>query len=492
MNKILYKKLLCCACLISALFYSCKDPWKDRTEVDIQILNRTVLEEIATNPNLSKFHELLKKSGVDKKLQESRAFTVWAPTNTALENLDESLINDTDLLISFIENHIAYQAHFTKDAGASVLYISSLNGKKVRFQKNNFEDHPIKEADRYFKNGVIHLIDGVAIPRPNAFEYLQSLNNKQAKFIEKLNYMGLDVSKGVVLYYDPVTNEPVYQEGTTLEIKKNRFFEDVSNIASEDSLLTFIILNDSSFDYEYQQLADFNRNPLESAADSLTKWHIIKDLVINGVQEGAVLNDSLTSITGVKLKVNQEDIIETKRLSNGIAYVVNKLNYKMLTNKIPTIVIDGTALDSLRVPSTTSVKILKDFNNNIFRQLETPNITSSPSPLYYFRYKIAGYTTKYAVYVRARNTFFSVPFSMAVAFGHRRNEIPELPKTPYFQVPVYDEGDSSTLNEIDAGASIEVLHKGYNQYVYLLSSEGATSSAPTALAVNYIKLVPIN
>ncbi|GEM_PF-1192005 len=491
--------------LCGMVLTSCKDAWKSREELSIGAINKTVLEELSQNEKTTEFYKLLVKTGVDKILMESRSFTVWAPDNDVVKALDNALLNDNEALKNLVLNHISYQTYFTKDAGEG-RYIRVLNGKNILFESEKFEDYPILTADIYLRNGVLHITQGTALPKPNALEYLASLNNKQYQFFNQLYYDGLDVSEGVILYYDPITGEPVYQEGTTKPMVKNSFLDDVYNINSEDSLFTYIILSDEAFDQEVNFLKPYNKAakyefdadsvliPSDDLPkqDSLSKFQAIKDLVVSGIytKEQLTLIDSLTTSTGVKVKILPTDIVATKRLSNGIAHVVKKVQYKVLDNKIPPIIIQGTDIDSLRVPSTTIIKTIKDSNNKVVKQLETTTITSSPSPLYYFRYKIKAQSTRYAVYWRARNTLLTVPFSMGVVFRSSKSGLSQLIPENYHPVPVYDSTDPDTFKETLVG-HLDVLYSGKG-YVFLMSSQGATSALPTALALNYIKLVPIN
>jgi uncharacterized ubiquitin-like protein YukD len=490
LNKIV---LLFACCLIG--FSSCKDAWKEHQEVTIGPLNKTILEELAENTSTSEFYKLIIKTKVDKILSESRSFTIWAPNNTNIQQLDNAILENEDALKAFVLNHISYQSYFSKDVTEGK-YIRVLNGKNIFFEKTKFEDFAIQTADIFLRNGVLHLIEGSANPKQNALEFLESLNNKQFQYINSLFYEGLDVTNGVILFYDPITGEPVYQEGTTKPVTKNHFLDKVSNIGSEDSLLTYIILSDEAFDYEIAQLEKFNNNSEANleVRDSLTKWLTVKDLVVNGVFTSDQLSDSLTTTSGVQIKINPSDIISTKLLSNGIAYVVNKVNYEVLENKIPAVKIEGAAIDSARTPAISILKTLKDFNGQIFRQRETGTITSSPSPLNYFRFKTKAYSTRYAIYWRARNTILTVPFKMAVAITSTKPSSNKVPDdaiiSEYVEVPVFNIEDPSTLEEtfIDY---VDITQEG-TQYVYLLSSTGATSALPTALALNYIKLVPVN
>lgn len=483
-------------------FTACKkDAWNEHNESITQALDKTLFEQISSDANLSVFTSLLVKTGYDKVLESSKAFTVWAPTNAALQNLEQEVINDEVRLKLYVGNHISNQSYFTTMPDPLIV-IKMLNGKNTTFTSTHFEDAKITSANVYVKNGVLHTIDQDANPRPNAWELLQSstLANAQKEFIQGLEHIELDTTNGVLLFVDPVTKKGVYQEGTTFEVQRNTYFQKVSDISSEDSLITYIILNDAAFNAEKTKLAGFHKFPDALIADTLTNWSVVRDLVINQVYTIDELPDSMTSVTGVKIHLDKSSIVETHKLSNGIAYVVNSIGYQLFENKIPTIIIEGEKLDSLRAPSNPSFKIKKDPFGVRFTDIQTGSITSSPDPLYYFRYKKTAYSTKYEVYIRAVNDIFSTPFSVKVDFGPTRNypkmADPQLATVGYKEIPSILALDPITDEYKDAYKEIYLgtyTPEYYgNLYTFLVSSLGATSALPTALSLDYIKLKPVN
>lgn len=477
----------------------CKKNWDDRNAVDLPQLDQTLFEYISADPNLSTFTTYLSKTGYDKVLGSSKSFTVWAPNNDALKNLDPAVVNDPEALKRFVGNHIAGQGYFTSAAQPAVV-IRAMNGKNITFTKTTFEQATLVQADIYVKNGVLHKVNAASLPKPNAWEFLQSLSSGTAQkdFIKGLEFMDLDTSKGVLLYKDPVTQKGVYQEGTTFKVLRNKYFQRVADISSEDSLMTYIILNNTAFDAEKAKLANFHKQVDPLMSDTLTKWSVVKDLVINKVYQINELPDSLTTVTGVKVHLDKSAIVETRLLSNGIAYVVNKIDYKLMENKIPTIVLQGEVLDSLRVPSAPATRIKQDPNGKRFTDLQTGSITSSPNPLYYYRYKAKVNAVKYEVYWRAVNDVLVAPISMKIDFNTERAfvTVPALPTVGYYSVPSII--GLSTTSQAYKDAFKEVYLGTYTAenygdlYLFLASSLGATSTLPTALSLDYIKLKPVN
>lgn len=484
---------------MAVVIAGCKKTWDERNAVDLPQLDQTLFEYISADPSLSTFAGYLTKTGYDKVLSSSKSFTVWAPDNNALKNIDVAVLNDAEALKRFVGNHISNQSYFTSSAQSAIV-IRVMNGKNITFTKTNFEQSTITQGDVYVKNGVLHKVDAASTPKPNAWEFLQtsSAATAQKDFINGLDFMDLDTSKGVLLYKDPVTQKGVYQEGTTFKVQRNRYFQQVANISSEDSLVTFIILSNAAFESEKLKLADYHKQTNPLISDTLTKWSVVKDLVINKVYQPNELPDSLTTVTGVKIHLDKSAIIETRLLSNGIAYVVNKIDYKVMENKIPTVVLQAEFPDSLRVPGAVSTRIKQDPMGKRYTDLQTGSITSSPGPLYYYRYKAKVNSVKYEVYWRAVNDVLSAPIAMRVDFNTSKSfvTLPTLPTTGYNTVPSII--GLSADNQLYKDAFKEVYLGTYtaenfgNLYLFLLSSLGATSSLPTALSLDYIKLKPVN
>src|SRR4051812_572439 len=108
------------SCFFLGLFilfgsWSCKK-WDDHIAIEGQNLNENLMEHINKQPDLSKLAEYLVKTGLDKEISSSKNYTVWAPTNTALQSLPADVVNDTAKLKAYLLNHISGQQFFTRMA----------------------------------------------------------------------------------------------------------------------------------------------------------------------------------------------------------------------------------------------------------------------------------------------------------------------------------------------------------------------------------------
>ena len=196
----------------------------------------------------------------------------------------------------------------------------------------------------------------------------------------------------------------------------------------------------------------------------------------------------MLSVNGVRIHLDKNAIVSTQKLSNGIAYVVNSISYTMYQNKIPNIIIQGEAPDSLRVPSAISIKNKLSPTGVKFTDIQTASITSSPDPLYYYRYRPIVNSVKYQVYWRAINDILTVPFNMKVDFS-LTSHYPKAAETPLATVG-YNSTGVLNYNEVYLGTYTSTNYGSL--YTFLVSATGVTSTAPSALSLDYIKLVPVN
>jgi len=90
----------------SILFIACSDDiWVKHYNAQSQLVsNSNLWATIESTPELSSFAKILKAHGYDKILSKSQAYTVFAPNNQALENLDTT---NMDVEKELIQNHIA-------------------------------------------------------------------------------------------------------------------------------------------------------------------------------------------------------------------------------------------------------------------------------------------------------------------------------------------------------------------------------------------------
>lgn len=363
---------------------ACKK-WDEHTAVENQDLTKTLLDEVSSRPALSKFTEYLKKTGLDKELASSKTYTVWAPTNDALQSLDAGTVADTAKLRRFIANHIAYQSYFGRNAQTGIR-VSVLNGKRVLFTGAKFDDANVTEADKYVGNGVLHVIDKMAPAYLNAWEWVDSTKTayQQSAFIASLTRKVFDPTNAVVDSISALTGQPVYRPGTD-SVLRNVYNTDVYDLQNEEKQYTYFILTNAAFTTELTKLNPYFKTSSTDSTRNLSSYTVAKDLVVEGVYTMAQLPAVLTSKFGVKIPIDKSKILDTRRLSNGIAYIISGINFDV-KDKIQPVVVQGENYRGFF--DATGIAVTPRQNNVS------------------------------AVFIRSRITPAGVPFTDMFAYGH--------------------------------------------------------------------------
>lgn len=486
---------------IGLMFTGCKDKWDEHNKIQDPTLAVNLLNQIKQNPDLSKFADLLNKTGYDKVVASSKTFTIWAPNNLAITNMDQTVLSDTTKLKQFVANHISNQSYLTNMA-VTPLTIRTLNGKNIVFTQTTFEEANILTADRFVGNGILHIVDKAIVPKPNVWEYLNSsATSLQKAFMQSLSYQFVDSTLATVTGIDPKTGLPVLKPGTGV-VNKNYFFQRAVDLSNEDKKYTYVILTDAAFTAEKDKLSKYYTiiNPNATIArnafvsDSLTNWAISKDLVFNG-DYSSNLPDTLISNDSVRIHLDKSAIVETHKVSNGVVYVMNRIDYKM-ANKMKPLIIQGPNIQSSPSTATTIwASTYGAYGTRTTLTRRNPNTGLDFTELYVYNTGKASYwvhyyprlnSVTYHVYwmaVRDFNTTAVAPavpvmFSQAVTFG----SLAILPTLPYKQVDILN------YNDVYLG---DYTSSAYgNMDTFLIGSTGTTSGT-NSLVLSYIKMIPV-
>lgn len=464
-----------------------KDEWNKHNEITDPTIKNDLLVTIEGNPELSTFSGYLKKTGYDKVLSSSLSFTVWAPNNAAFDKVDPSYLADTAKLRLLIGGLISNQPHFTADADPAIR-LKTLIGKNVLFSVTKLNDAAIVTPDLRAKNGVLHIISQAVLPQQNAWEFFMKdyANTEQGKYIEQLQYMYVDPDSAEQIGLDPLTGAPIYKPGTGL-VKRNRLLQRV-NINNEDSLVTYVILTDAAYEQEKMKLSAYFQDSTQIESDSLTQWNIVKDLTFQGVWNPDELPGLLYSIKdSVRFHITKGDIVKTQRVSNGIVYVVNHIDYDM-ESKIKPIVIEGEAFTNFMDPEVeyTIRKRRIPGTDSIFRDLLIENYGIAS---FWVRYPRVLNTVTYKAYWVSVNDFQTGTFPMKLAFkGHVDTTFADPAHITFDTELPYQTVELNNYQEVYLGDFKPDFYGLLD--LYLIANNVKTNGSNT-IVLDYIKLVPV-
>ena len=117
-------------CLLSgaALFVSCNDEWDAHYDLNGSVPQVSLMDLLRNDASLSTFAQIVEKTGADSLLASNQTYTVWAPVNEALANVD---MTDRAALERLVSNHIARYSNPTSTQPGKYIYM--LNGKRMAY-----------------------------------------------------------------------------------------------------------------------------------------------------------------------------------------------------------------------------------------------------------------------------------------------------------------------------------------------------------------------
>ncbi len=326
--------------------------------------NLTLWENISQNPQLSEFASMVKKTGFDSELNNTRYFTVWAPMNGTFNQSELATLTDSALLVQFIKSHVAEYGH--PATGLLNERIHTLNEKSFTFAGSGsytFDGVDITASNLPSNNGLIHMLNGAARFYPNLYEYIfmaQGIDSLREQFRRyQVTTLDLDASiKGPMVNGVQTYIDSVMITYNTLTNQLN------AQIANEDSSYTFLMPTNKAFSSTYdrikslyhfitttvvQDAENFTKAgdtktksismDAEFLSDSLTRRVLFQNLVFSNTNMynqwlvgKNTPSDTLRSTTRTKFS-NPKDLVETYmvgqpvEMSNGYARIVDSLAF---------------------------------------------------------------------------------------------------------------------------------------------------------------------
>lgn len=281
---------------------SCSD-FDDYNEVPGERLpsaSQSLWENISGNAELSQFAALVKKSGYDKLLSSSRFYTVWAPLNGKFDHAKWEAADSATVRFQFVENHITDYNHYISAPVDE--RITTLNEKTYDFKGTSadakFGGVAVEKANVAGRNGVMHLLDGEAIYRPNFYEYLTA--NKAADslsaYILRYEQSVLDEENSVA---GPIVNGVQTYEDSVMIVSNTMLRRFDAKLDSEDSTYTVFVPTNEAWNTAYAAIKStlsYGKGVIKSEKVYMQNG-VLKTEDVKQEVNAAYLSDSLTCLT---------------------------------------------------------------------------------------------------------------------------------------------------------------------------------------------------
>lgn len=456
----------------------CKKMTDEHNEVTDPSLKQNLMQLIDANPSLTTFAGLLRQTGFDKDLLSSKNYTVFAPDNSQLAALDPVILNNASRLRSFISNHIAGQRYLTTTV-TSLRRIQMLSGKYSAMLGTNIEGVGITTADKYAANGILQVISGLLPALDNCWEFMT--NNplapiKQSAFVQSLFRNVFDTSNAVILGINPNTGEPIYQAGTD-SVFTNLFWNQVYDLRDEKKQFTYFMLTDAAWDVEVNKYKTYFPTSTTDSTTMTASWNVVRDFAIDTVYNPATIPDTIFSKTGTKLGIDRAAIVRTIKTSNGIVYIMNKLDVQPL-HKFKTYLIEAENYTATSNDRRNNTYFRDRFNTTTGKDFRDVLVLNHGVALFNIRYRITEMpAVKYKAYWVALNDFQTATHTQKLGIGTATSTT-----FGYTTVPL------SNFSEVYIGEFTNPRY--WPTYDIFLTAANSTTNAVNPLVCDYIKLVP--
>lgn len=464
-------------CVLSALWLTGCRKADDPNVLRDDALKQNIWELMNNNPDYTAFAKLVKETGYDSLLNSSKVYTVFAPSNEAIQLMDPSYISTPALKKRFVANHIAASIQNIQ-AGIGTVQLEMLNGKLTLVTSTKIDIIPFKKTNAYAANGVVHVLNGVVNTYDNIWEYLIGPKSpaKQKAFLNSLFGNVFDLTNAVVVGVNPTTGENIYKAGTD-SVYANLYLRRVYDLRNEKKQYTMFVPEDAAWDAENATYKPYYTASTADSTNFATAWNVYRDLVIDSLIEPTKLPDTVVTKFGAKIPVNKSNIAASIKMSNGYVYVMRSLATPPVA-KFATRIIEGENYNAYSVNRLSNTYIRDRFNDVTSKNFRDILVLNHGVALFNLRYDIGEVPNiKYKAYWVAVNDFQTAAYQQRLGIGSPLSTL-----LPYINVAANVKTEVY-LGEFTAGRYLPVM----NLY---LTAANSTANASNPLVCDYIKLVP--
>lgn len=384
-NRILTGVALAAALLTGS---SCEDKVGLQVTPEAPNADKTLYEVITNDKDLTNFVEILnacdlceESSVADSLFNKARVYTVWAPTNAAIDDdCRDSIIARVkegyrdDVMKTFVTAHVANHLRAAKGIFKEKEYVLMLNEKMEIFDGSYKDGYTFAGAelvsynDRVW-NGILHKIGKPVQYRYNIWERLLASADEVggheidsvANFLYSYDVTEFNEGQSIL---GPIENgQQTYLDSVFVTTNKLlNVHGGVGLINAEDSTYTmYVPTNDvwsemlakakSHFVYSTNNLpaslsADVEY--IDSIMEFFPKYNLVKYLTFSDIEQQYAPEDSMMpanrdEYNRVAFPIEQinSNVVFEEKLSNGTFKIVNKYPYNMFELWHDTIKVEG-------------------------------------------------------------------------------------------------------------------------------------------------------
>lgn len=249
-----YLTILASTCVAMLPFTSCQDAaWDDHYSPTGTTATASLMEQLSGRNEFSTFLSLLKQTGGDSILSCDQTFTVFAPTNAALADINA----DANTMSEVIKNHVARYIYGPSNlVDTAYLRIKMLNGKYQEFTRDK---STVSFAGIALSGEPIQATNGIIYPLTNKAEYYSNLWELLTNGVERYD----SLYKFIAGFNDTTTVKSPIEVGKNSRGQMlyfhNQWMKKYGSIHLEDSLYTAFLLTNTGWNNAYQTISPYFR-----------------------------------------------------------------------------------------------------------------------------------------------------------------------------------------------------------------------------------------
>ena len=317
-----YIYLIIFTILLSA---SCKEADQYFSKDTPETVNSSMWDYLQKDSKFGYYTDLIKHYGLDSLFTNNNSYTLFIPSEEALDAVDTSLFKlDDVLLYQILDTQVNFQSidaptqvktMFEKFA---LLEYNKTSGKYV------IDGVSVGKGSSLFNNGCYYELEGCVMPPPNIYEYFKSKSAALKNYVDYTDSSYFDIESSTPIGISP--------KGTVYDsvfFVTNRFSEDFFpvKLESRDKFATFTIFTDQ----QYKNAIDIMKASL-NIQEVPSVW--LNEIFMPGFLKNCIFDKSLqyenfqpkmVNINGDSVKVNVSNINKDSRYicSNGAVYFFN-------------------------------------------------------------------------------------------------------------------------------------------------------------------------
>ncbi len=308
----------------------CNKEWDNHYNIYPETVDQNVWDAMQSDPQISKFVQVLKDYQIDTLFKSDIPYTILAPTNDALDNyIGSKSFNDVIIRYHILSHFINFSSIEGKRQ------VQTLTEKFALFEKSGnsvkIDGIEVDFQSPLYLNGRYFIMDEVVEPNPNLYEYYDVTNPILSDYIDSQDTIILDKEKSKPLGFDENGNT-IYDTVSTVE---NVFEWDYFPVKHEFRAASATIVFPKEEDYRdaldvmAKSLGgiynDYNDIPLEWQNEILMPHLLAQGVFLNRIEQEDFIWPTPTDTVKL-LNVLGDSIVITyvptdqELCSNGYAY----------------------------------------------------------------------------------------------------------------------------------------------------------------------------